>query len=113
MSWPSTKIAAARRAAAAAVEALRDGTRFALVEGTDRARVVYPPGGGMALAGPDSRADAAHVAARLVAAGGTAMAAWLTCALDLLAAQSAPSGTRCCSPTGATNTTGPVSWRTR
>ncbi|GAA0471956.1 vWA domain-containing protein [Streptomyces sp. NPDC046215] len=90
MSWPSTKIAAARRAAAAAVEALRDGTRFALVEGTDRARVVYPPGGGMALAGPDSRADAAHVAARLVAAGGTAMAAWLTCALDLLAAQSAP-----------------------
>ncbi|MBT2382145.1 vWA domain-containing protein [Streptomyces sp. ISL-11] len=90
MNWPSTKMAAARRAAAAAVEVLRDGTRFALVEGTDRARVVYPPDGRMAVAGPDSRGDAAHVAAGLVAAGGTAIAAWLTCALGLLSAQDAP-----------------------
>ncbi|MFE0047644.1 VWA domain-containing protein [Streptomyces albireticuli] len=90
MNWPSTKIAAARRAAAAAVDVLRDGTRFALVEGTEHARVVYPPGGGMAVAGPDTRADAAHVAGGLVAIGGTAMAGWLSCALHLLSGQDAP-----------------------
>ncbi|MFF4532848.1 VWA domain-containing protein [Streptomyces sp. NPDC001407] len=90
MNSPSTKIAAARRAAAAAVDVLRDGTRFALVEGTAQARVVYPGPGRMAVAGPDSRADAAHVAAGLVAAGGTAIASWLDCAHGLLAAEDAP-----------------------
>lgn len=85
MNWPSTKIAAARRAAAAAVDVLRDGTLFALVEGTEHARVVYPPSGGMAVAGPDSRGEAAHVASGLVAIGGTAMAGWLGRALDLFA----------------------------
>ncbi len=90
MSSPGTKIAAARRAAAAAVDVLRDGTRFALVEGTDRARVVYPRTERMAVAGPDSRADAAHVASGLVAAGGTAIASWLDCAHRLLAAQDTP-----------------------
>ncbi|ARZ69584.1 VWA domain-containing protein [Streptomyces sp. HU2014] len=90
MNWPSTKIAAARRAAAAAVDVLRDGTRFALVEGTEHARVVYPPGGRMAVAGPDTRADATHVATGLVAAGGTAIGAWLSRALDLLTGQDAP-----------------------
>ncbi|MGW1077086.1 VWA domain-containing protein [Streptomyces sp. NPDC002537] len=90
MNWPSTKIAAARRAAAAAVDVLRDGTRFALVEGTDQARVIYPRAARMAVAGPDSRADAAHVAAGLIAAGGTAIASWLDCAADLLAAQDTP-----------------------
>ncbi|MCC3772201.1 vWA domain-containing protein, partial [Streptomyces sp. UNOC14_S4] len=87
MNWPSTKIAAARRAAAAAVDALRDGTRFALVEGTDEARVIYPRSPRMAVAGPDSRADAAHIATGLIASGGTAIASWLDCAADLLAAQ--------------------------
>ncbi|MFF7730591.1 VWA domain-containing protein [Streptomyces sp. NPDC008001] len=86
MSWPSTKIAAARKAAAAAIGVLRDGTRFALVEGTDKARVVYPATGRMAVAGPDTRADAARTAHTLVAAGGTAIASWLACARDLLTA---------------------------
>ncbi|MCQ8772968.1 VWA domain-containing protein [Streptomyces telluris] len=86
MSWPSTKISAARKAAAAAIGVLRDGTRFALVEGTDKARVVYPAGGRMAVAGPDTRADAARTAHGLVAAGGTAIASWLACARDLLTA---------------------------
>ncbi|MEV4505022.1 VWA domain-containing protein [Streptomyces klenkii] len=86
MSWPSTKIAAARKAAAAAIGVLRDGTRFALVEGTDKARVVYPAAGRMAVAGPDTRADAARTAHTLVAAGGTAIASWLACARDLLTA---------------------------
>ncbi|GGX78207.1 VWA domain-containing protein [Streptomyces hiroshimensis] len=86
MNWPSTKISAARKAAAAAIGVLRDGTRFALVEGTDKARVVYPATGRLAVAGPATRADAARTAHALVAAGGTAVASWLACARDLLTA---------------------------
>ncbi|CAM5511350.1 VWA domain-containing protein [Streptomyces abikoensis] len=86
MNWPSTKIGAARKAAAAAIGVLRDGTRFALVEGTDKARVVYPANGRMAVASPDTRGDAARTAHTLVAAGGTAIASWLACARDLLTA---------------------------
>ncbi|WP_039937994.1 VWA domain-containing protein, partial [Streptomyces himastatinicus] len=83
MSWPPTKIAAARRATATAVGVLRDGTHFAIIEGTEQAQVVYPFAGGMAVAGPDTRAAAARVAARLPAIGGTAIGAWLDLARRL------------------------------
>ncbi|WP_051886404.1 VWA domain-containing protein [Streptomyces hygroscopicus] len=83
MSWPPTKIAAARRATATAVGVLRDGTRFAIVEGTEQAQVVYPFTGGMAVAGPDTKAAAARVAARLPAIGGTAIGSWLDLARRL------------------------------
>lgn len=36
------KFAGARRATLAALDVLPDGTRFAIVEGTDKAEVVYP-----------------------------------------------------------------------
>src|SRR4051794_21741087 len=39
---PPTKTAAARRATAAAIDVLPDGVRFAVVEGTERARMVFP-----------------------------------------------------------------------
>jgi Mg-chelatase subunit ChlD len=42
MSMPPTKIAAARRAAAAAVDALPDGTFFAIVQGRHEAEMCYP-----------------------------------------------------------------------
>ncbi|WP_234357271.1 vWA domain-containing protein [Streptomyces sp. NBRC 110028] len=83
MGWPPTKIAAARRATATAVGVLRDGTHFAIIEGTEQAQVVYPYPGGMAVAGPDTRAAAARVAARLPAIGGTAIGAWLDLARRL------------------------------
>ncbi|MFD7506902.1 VWA domain-containing protein [Streptomyces sp. NPDC059850] len=83
MGWPPTKIAAARRATATAVGILRDGTHFAIIEGTEQAQVVYPFAGGMAVAGPDTRAAAARVAARLPAIGGTAIGAWLDLARRL------------------------------
>ncbi|MBL1099451.1 VWA domain-containing protein [Streptomyces coffeae] len=83
MSWPHTKIAAARRATATAVQLLRDGTRFAIVQGTERADVVYPPGGGMAVASADTRAAAARAAAVLPAVGGTAIGSWLDLARRL------------------------------
>ncbi|MES4901064.1 MULTISPECIES: VWA domain-containing protein [unclassified Streptomyces] len=83
MAWPPTKIMAARRATAAAVSALREGTRFAVVQGTERAEVVYPPAGGMAVAGPDTKAAAARAAMKLAALGGTAIGSWLDLARRL------------------------------
>ena len=85
MGWPASKIEAARRATAAAVAVLRDGTRFAVIQGTESARTVYPATASLAVAGPDSRAEAIACVQRLNPGGGTAIGAWLTLARDLLA----------------------------
>ncbi|MEU9793014.1 VWA domain-containing protein [Streptomyces sparsogenes] len=90
MSWPAPKMRAARKATVAAVEALREGTRFAVVRGTERAEVVYPPTGGVAVAGPDTKAAAARAATRLTPVGGTAIGAWLDLARRLHTGQPAP-----------------------
>ncbi|SCL32300.1 Ca-activated chloride channel family protein [Micromonospora nigra] len=84
MADPPTKIAAAVRATSAAIDVLPDGVRFAVVEGTERARVVYPPGAGLGIASAASRKQAKAVVARLSAGGGTAMGSWLAAARDLL-----------------------------
>ncbi|MCP2164314.1 VWA domain-containing protein [Goodfellowiella coeruleoviolacea] len=84
MSMPATKIAAARRAVAAAVDTLRDGVFFAIIEGTGRARPVYPATG-LVRADERTRAEAKRAAARLVASGGTAMGNWLALARELFA----------------------------
>ncbi|QFZ20003.1 vWA domain-containing protein [Saccharothrix syringae] len=89
MDYPPTKLAAAKRATAAAVDALRDGVRFAVVAGTDTARVVYPNGPGMEVAGPATRAAAKKAVNRLHADGGTAMGQWLLLADRLFAGQDA------------------------
>ncbi|MEZ0077124.1 hypothetical protein [Planotetraspora sp. GP83] len=91
------KIADARRATAAAIDVLPDGVLFAVVEGTDGARVVYPheprreprhkPR--MAVATPESRAQAKAAVARLVDGGSTHIGTWLTQALDLFVAHPA------------------------
>ncbi|AXX29919.1 VWA domain-containing protein [Actinosynnema pretiosum subsp. pretiosum] len=83
MAHPRTKIAAARQATQAAVDALRDGVRFAVVEGTHVARMVYPPDRALVPADDRTRAEAKAAARRLVAGGGTAMGAWLELASDL------------------------------
>ncbi|WP_229402127.1 VWA domain-containing protein [Micromonospora okii] len=85
MAYPSTKIAAARRATATAVGMLPDGVRFAVVEGTHRARMVYPPERGLATASPATRDAARRRVAGLAAAGGTAIGTWLELARELLA----------------------------
>ncbi|WP_377268765.1 VWA domain-containing protein [Peterkaempfera sp. SMS 1(5)a] len=84
MSWPQSKIEAARRATAAAVGLLPDGTRFAVVEGTDGARVVYPGSRSLAVAGPGTRAEAVAAVRKLRPGGGTAMGSWLALARGLL-----------------------------
>jgi hypothetical protein len=83
MSMPPTKIAAARRAAAAAVDALRDGTFFAIVQGTHDAEMCYPATPHMAVADATTKVEAKALIARMPASGGTAMGTWLTLALEL------------------------------
>ncbi|MBQ0829213.1 vWA domain-containing protein [Streptomyces tagetis] len=86
MDHPPAKMRNARDATAAAVAALRDGVRFAVVAGTHVAREVYPGGGRLALAGAGTREEARQALRRLDAGGGTAIGTWLRLADRLLSA---------------------------
>ncbi|NYH53140.1 hypothetical protein HNR06_002729 [Nocardiopsis arvandica] len=80
------RLDAAKHAARAAVETLREGVRFAVVSGHTRAHVVYPgDGAGMARADDTTRAEALAAIGRLRAGGGTRMGTWLTRAAELFA----------------------------
>ncbi|MEV4055221.1 VWA domain-containing protein [Amycolatopsis sp. NPDC049688] len=85
MDWPPTKIEAARHACRAAIGSLRDGVLFGVVEGTGRARLVYPPAPPLAVAGERTRQEAKDAVAKLIAGGGTAMSTWLDLARELFA----------------------------
>ena len=84
MDWPPTKITNARRAAAAAIDALPDGAWFALVEGTGEAKMAYPDTRRLVQANDRTRQRAKAAAAHLVAIGATAMSTWLDLAGELL-----------------------------
>ncbi|MEV3921087.1 VWA domain-containing protein [Actinomadura coerulea] len=71
------KMAAAKRAARAAVNVLRDGVHFAVVAGANRPRMVYPQGERLVRADAASRRGAVEAVGRLEAAGGTAIGSWL------------------------------------
>jgi hypothetical protein len=86
MGIPHRKIASVREATGVAIDCLRDGVLFAIIAGTDTARVAYPPQGGLIAASAETRADAKRAAARLSASGGTAMGSWLKLAGKLFAA---------------------------
>ncbi|ANN18634.1 hypothetical protein SD37_25425 [Amycolatopsis orientalis] len=83
MRFPSTKIGEARRAAAAAIDVLPDGVRFAVIQGTDRAKTIYPAEDGLVTASARTRAEAHAAVEHLAAVGGTAMGTWLAKARDL------------------------------
>lgn len=78
------KLVMACRAAATAVETLRDGTYFAIVAGHSEAEQAYPPTGGMVRASADTRAAAARALDSVRAQGGTSMSTWLRLADRLL-----------------------------
>ncbi|WP_326697523.1 VWA domain-containing protein [Streptomyces sp. NBC_01754] len=84
MDYPPTKLRHARDATAAAVETLRDGTRFAVVAGTHVAKELYPGNGRLATADAGTRAQAKDALRRLSAGGGTAIGTWLRLADRLL-----------------------------
>ncbi|MEU1216863.1 VWA domain-containing protein [Streptomyces sp. NPDC005791] len=86
MDYPPTKMRNARDATAAAIDTLRDGTRFAVVAGTHVAEDVYPGNGRLATAGPQTKAQAKESLRRLSAGGGTAIGTWLRLADRLLGA---------------------------
>ncbi|MFG1842421.1 VWA domain-containing protein [Micromonospora sp. NPDC049175] len=84
MADPPTKMAAAQHAASAAINVLPDGVRFAVIQGTHEAALVYPPTRTLATASSATRKEARAAVARLGASGGTAMGSWLAAAHDLL-----------------------------
>jgi hypothetical protein len=92
MGVPSTKLTAAIVATATAIDGIRDGVMFAVISGSNKARVVYPHDGGLAVAAPATRSAARLAVSRLRVDGGTAMGAWLRRAGELFG--SAPPGIR-------------------
>ena len=92
-SMSGAKILAARGATSAAVDVIRDGTRFAIIAGARRAWPVYPKDGSMAVADELTRAAARRAAAGLRTkwsppSAGTAIGQWLRLACQIF--QSCP-----------------------
>ncbi|GAB2865990.1 VWA domain-containing protein [Actinoallomurus bryophytorum] len=85
MDYPRTKMSAAIRAAQTAVDALRDGVHFAVVSGSARARMVYPPAEQLVAADARTRHEAKAALDRVRPAGGTAIGSWLSLADRLFA----------------------------
>ncbi|QIS04465.1 VWA domain-containing protein [Nocardia brasiliensis] len=71
------KFAGARQATTAALDAMPDGTRFAIVDGTHIARLAFPTEVPSLAANRESRAAARRKLDKLKAGGGTAMGTWL------------------------------------
>ncbi len=85
MGKPWRKIRSVRMATAAAIEALPEGTWFAIVRANHDAQVVYPLHGGLVRKTPETT-TAVHRALRLLwPEGGTAMGRWLVAARELFA----------------------------
>jgi hypothetical protein len=85
MSDPSTKLSEAKRATAAAIDALRDGVQFAVIAGRHDAQMVFPDRPELVAASARNRTAAKNAVTRLVAAGGTAMGQWLNLANEVFA----------------------------
>lgn len=88
-SMGGDKIVEARRATAVAVDMLNDGVAFAVVAGTQTARMVYPATTTMVPSSPKTREEAKKAIRRLTADGGTAIGTWLELASGLLSRQDA------------------------
>jgi hypothetical protein len=87
MAYPLSKLRAAQKATAAAIDSMREGTWFALVRATERAELMYPPGGGLAQMSPATRKAAKRALSLTWPEGGTAMGEWLMLARELLASR--------------------------
>jgi hypothetical protein len=83
MAMPWTKLTQARRATAAAIDVIRDGTAFAVVAGAGRAWALYPERGGLAIADAHTREAAKRSVRRLYPHSSTAIGQWLRLACEL------------------------------
>ncbi|GAB3846221.1 VWA domain-containing protein [Dactylosporangium cerinum] len=88
-SMSGERLVQARKAAAVAVDTLRDGVAFAVVAGTDWAQMVYPDVQTLAVANDDTRYAARQAIRHLKAGGGTQIGTWLTLARELFLANPA------------------------
>ncbi len=77
MQSPFEKFDAAKRATAAAISELVDGTYFTIIAGTEKATYVYPTDGWPTQASAATRAEATRAVDGLRPNGGTAMGTWL------------------------------------
>lgn len=85
------KMAAAREAAAAAIDSLDDGVSFAVIGGDHEAKLLWPQDGrSFAVADADDRAAAKAAVHRAEPAGGTAIGTWLDLARGLFGTTSLP-----------------------
>ncbi|MGH3978664.1 MAG: VWA domain-containing protein [Pseudonocardiaceae bacterium] len=87
MADPPEKIAKAREAAAAAIDELRDGVAFAVIAGSQGARMLWPSTRSLVPADPRTRAEAKDALRRLGTGGGTTIGQWLRLAGELLDAR--------------------------
>ncbi|MFD6390874.1 vWA domain-containing protein [Nocardia sp. NPDC055029] len=76
----------ARNATRTALDEIPDGTAFAIIEGTEQARMIYPTKGMSAPADRGNRSAARRALDRLRPDGGTAMGSWLALARQVAAA---------------------------
>ena len=83
-SMVGPRIEEARRAASTAVDAVRDGSYFAVVAGHTTADLIYPARQGVVPATARNRAAAKRMIAKVTANGTTSMSAWLRLADTLL-----------------------------
>jgi hypothetical protein len=88
-SMSGERLVQARKAAAVAVDTLRDGVSFAVVAGTDWAQMVYPEQKTLAVADEATRSAAKQAIRHLKAGGGTQIGTWLTLARELFLADRA------------------------
>ncbi|HEY3687840.1 MAG TPA: VWA domain-containing protein [Streptosporangiaceae bacterium] len=84
MTGPGDKIGAAKRAAQAAIDTLRDGVNFAIIAGANTARMVYPNMRRLVPVTDRSRAEAKAAVRLLTPDGGTAIGQWLRLADAML-----------------------------
>ena len=89
MNEPNSKIRAARQAAEVALGEIADGTWFAVISGSEVAKLAYPNSGESLMVKMDAkrRGDAIAAVRRLAAAGGTAIGSWLNLASQAFTAQ--------------------------
>jgi hypothetical protein len=88
-SMGGSKIVEARRAAAAAVDAIRDGVALGVISGTGVADQVYPKHFGLAAATSKTRSEAKKAISGLVASDGTAIGSWLRLAHSMFSSHNA------------------------
>ncbi|WP_033338300.1 VWA domain-containing protein [Catenuloplanes japonicus] len=77
MAAPATKMTEAKKATQTAIDALPDGTPFAVIAGNGVATMVYPPKPGTVVADRRNREQAKQAVHLLWANGGTAIGRWL------------------------------------